>query len=39
MNGKESKSYPKLLIIYPTRGGPKGIHGKNLVDVCSSPII
>lgn len=39
MNKKRSEAYIKRLLIIPARGGSKRIPGKNLIDVCGSPII
>ena len=39
MNKKEGETFPKRLVIIPARGGSKRILGKNLIDVCGSPII
>lgn len=39
MNKKEGKTFSKRLVIIPARGGSKRILGKNLIDVCGSPII
>lgn len=35
----EFMEYPKRLLIIPARGGSKRIPGKNMIDVCGSPII
>lgn len=39
MNKKGSEAFLKRLLIIPARGGSKRIPGKNLIDVCGSPII